>query len=131
MNSPPGFCLIINGVTKKKRLGICLDTAHTFAAGYDLSTKKGLDKTLNEFDRVIGIDRLHLLHLNDSRAPLASHTDRHWHIGEGHIGLDGFRLIVNHCLLKNLPGIMETPKKTEGDDRKNMQTIKKLVLEQQ
>lgn len=123
--------MIIKAVTKKKRLGICLDSAHAFAAGYDLSTKKGLEGTLNEFDRLIGIDRLQLLHLNDSRTPLGSHTDRHWHIGEGCIELDGFRLIVNHPLLKNLPGIMETPKKTEGDDRRNMQTIKKLVVGRQ
>lgn len=123
--------MIINAVTGKKRLGICLDSAHAFAAGYDLSTKKGLEGTLNEFDRLIGIDRLQLLHLNDSRTPLGSHTDRHWHIGEGYIELDGFRLIVNHPLLKNLPGIMETPKKTEGDDRRNMQTIKKLVVGRQ
>lgn len=118
---------IIDAVKKKDRLGICFDTAHAFEAGYDLSAQKGLEKTLNTFDRLIGYQRIHLLHLNDSKTPLGSHADRHWHIGQGYIGLEGFRLIINHPFLKNLPGVMETPKKSEADDRKNMKTIKKLV----
>jgi len=119
--------IILSGVENKKRIGICLDTAHAFQAGYDLSTRKGLDDTLSEFDRLIGIKNLHLLHLNDSKSPLASHSDRHWHIGKGHIGLEGFRNIVNHPLLNHLPGIMETPRKDLKDDLRNMKAMRSLT----
>ena len=118
---------ILSGVENKKRIGICLDTAHAFQAGYDISTRKGLDETLNEFDRLIGLKHLHLLHLNDSKVPLASHSDRHWHIGKGYIGLEGFRNIVNHPLLTHLPGIMETPRKHMKDDLRNMRVMRRLV----
>jgi len=86
-----------------------------------------LDETLNEFDRLIGLKHLHLLHLNDSKVPLASHSDRHWHIGKGYIGLEGFRNIVNHPLLTHLPGIMETPRKHMKDDLRNMRVMRRLV----
>ncbi|MEE8382631.1 MAG: deoxyribonuclease IV [Thermodesulfobacteriota bacterium] len=119
--------IILSGVENKKRIGICLDTAHAFQAGYDLSTRKGLDDTLSEFDRLIGIKNLHLLHLNDSKSPLASHSDRHWHIGKGHIGLEGFRNIVNHPLLNHLPGIMETPRKDLKDDLRNMKAMRSVI----
>jgi len=118
---------IFSGVESKGRIGICLDTAHAFQAGYNLSTKKGLDETLTEFDRLIGLKNLHLLHLNDSKTPLASHSDRHWHIGKGYIGLEGFRNIVNHPLLTHLPGIMETPRKHMKDDLRNMRVMRRLV----
>ena len=118
---------IIRGTTSKDRLGICLDTAHAFAAGYDVSHAAGLEKTLETLDRLIGINRLHLLHLNDSKSPLGSRVDRHWHIGRGHIGKEGFRCIVNHPALADLPGVMETPKKTDQDDHANMKTITGLV----
>jgi deoxyribonuclease-4 len=118
---------ILSGVEDKKRIGICLDTAHAFAAGYDLSTKSGLDETLNEFERLIGLKYLHLLHLNDAKTPLASHSDRHWHIGKGYIGLKGFKNIVNHPLLTHLPGIMETPRKDLKDDLRNMRVVRKLI----
>ncbi len=118
---------IIRAVKKRARLGMCLDTAHAFAAGYDIASKKGLDNTLNILDKTVGIKRLRLLHLNDSKTPLGSRADRHWHIGRGHIGLSGFRRIVNHPLLKNLAGIMETPKKTDADEIMNMETIRKLM----
>lgn len=117
---------VIAKVEEKGRVGICLDTAHAFEAGYDLSTAEGLDTTLDEFERLIGLGSLHLLHLNDSKTPLGSRKDRHWHIGEGHIGLAGFKLIVNHPHLHHLPGIMETPRKDDSDDFKNMLTIRKL-----
>jgi deoxyribonuclease-4 len=120
---------ILSGVENKERIGICLDTAHAFAAGYDLSNRKGLDETLSEFDRLIGLKHLHLLHLNDSKTPLASHSDRHWHIGKGHIGLEGFRNIVNHPLLNHLPGIMETPRKDPKDDLRNMEVLRNLITD--
>jgi deoxyribonuclease-4 len=118
---------IIRGVDQNERVGVCLDTAHAFGAGYDLSRKDGLERTLESFDRQVGLSRLHLLHLNDSKTPLGSGADRHWHIGEGHIGLNGFRSLVNHPLLSPLPGIMETPRKDTVEDVKNMRVIRSLV----
>jgi len=118
---------IIEGVHDHERMGVCLDTAHTFEAGYDLSSKDGIDRTLEKFDETIGLKRLHLLHLNDSKTPLGSRKDRHWHIGEGYIGLEGFRNLVNHPLLNHLPGIMETPRKDTVEDLRNMKVIRGLV----
>jgi deoxyribonuclease-4 len=118
---------IMDGVQEQKRMGICLDTAHSFEAGYDLSKKDGIERTLESFDQTIGLERLHLLHLNDSKTPLGSRKDRHWHIGEGYIGLKGFRYLINHPLLKHLPGIMETPRKDTVEDLKNMEVIRSLM----
>ena len=118
---------IIKGVQDRERMGVCLDTAHSFEAGYDLSTEDGLERTLENFDRTIGLKRLHLLHLNDSKTPLGSRRDRHWHIGEGQIGREGFRCLVNHPLLNHLPGIMETPRKDTVEDLRNMKVIRSLV----
>ena len=118
---------IIEGVHDRQRMGVCLDTAHSFEAGYDLSNKDGIERTLENFDQSIGLKRLHLLHLNDSKTPLGSRKDRHWHIGEGHIGLEGFKHLVNHPLLRHLPGIMETPRKDTIEDLKNMEVIRSLV----
>ncbi|MEO0072282.1 MAG: deoxyribonuclease IV [candidate division WOR-3 bacterium] len=119
--------MIFDQVREPDRLGVVLDTAHIFEAGYPIHTKDGLDKTLKEFDRLIGLKKLYLLHLNDSKTDLGSRIDRHWHIGEGKIGRDGFRIIINHPLLRHLPGIMETPRKTDNDDIKNMKVIRSLV----
>ena len=120
---------ILDRVDENNRVGICMDTAHAFAAGYDLSTERGVERTMEEFDEVIGVDRLKLLHLNDSKVPLGSRKDRHWHIGKGEIGLTGFRAIVNHPSLCYLPGIMETPRKSEKEDQLNMRTLKKLEFQ--
>ncbi len=121
------FQLIFEEVSQLERVGVCLDTAHLFEAGYDLSSAQGLGTTLQEFDRLVGLRKLCLLHLNDSKTPCGSKSDRHWHIGEGEIGLEGFRRIVNHPLLKDLPGIMETPRKSDADDLRNMEVIRGLV----
>lgn len=118
---------VMKRVEKKERIGICLDTAHAFGAGYDLSNQRGLDATLEELDRFVGLDKLFLLHLNDTEVPLGSRKDRHWHIGKGHIGLQGFRNIVNDPRLSDLPGIMETPRKNDNMDLKNMSVIRSLV----
>ena len=118
---------IIEGVHDHQRMGVCLDTAHSFEAGYDLSNKDGIERTLENFDQTIGLKRLYLLHLNDSKTPLGSRKDRHWHIGGGYIGLEGFRTLVNHPLLRHLPGIMETPRKDTVEDLKNMEVIRSLV----
>ncbi len=118
---------IIDGVLDHERVGVCLDTAHSFEAGYDLSNKDGIERTLEDFDQTLGLKRLHLLHLNDSKTPLGSRRDRHWHIGEGHIGREGFRCLVNHPFLRHLPGIMETPRQDTVEDLKNMKVIRSLV----
>jgi deoxyribonuclease-4 len=118
---------IIERVSDHERVGVCLDTAHSFEAGYDLSNKDGIERTLEAFDQTLGLKRLHLLHLNDSKTPLGSRRDRHWHIGEGHIGREGFRCLVNHPSLIHLPGIMETPRKDTVEDLKNMEVIRSLV----
>ncbi|NIS59284.1 MAG: deoxyribonuclease IV [Proteobacteria bacterium] len=118
---------IIQAIDERGRIGVCLDTAHAFGAGYDLSTSKGLERTLAEFDEEIGLEKLHLVHLNDTRSPLGGHVDRHWHIGQGNIGLEGFTNIVNHPLLVHLPGIMETPRKDDVEDLRNMEVIRGLA----
>jgi len=118
---------IMAGVHEKERMAVCLDTAHSFEAGYDLSNKDGIERTLESFDQTISLKRLHLLHLNDSKTPLGSRKDRHWHIGEGYIGVEGFRYLINHPLLRHLPGIMETPRKDTVEDLKNMKIIRSLV----
>jgi len=118
---------ISDQVEDKNRIGVCLDTAHAFEAGYDLSRAKGFEETIDDFDRLIGLEKLCLIHLNDSKTPLGSRVDRHWHIGEGHIGLEGFRRIVNHCQLSHLPAIMETPRQDDRDDFKNMSVIRGLI----
>jgi deoxyribonuclease-4 len=118
---------ILDGVSQTEKIGVVLDTAHSFEAGYDLSKEDGIEKTLKDFDRTIGLKRLHLLHLNDSKTPFGSRKDRHWHIGEGYIGREGFRSLINHPLLRHLPGIMETPRKDTVEDLKNMKVIRSLI----
>lgn len=101
---------IIDGVADPKRLEVCLDTAHAFAAGYDLSLPKGAEKTFAEFDSIIGISRLSVLHINDSKSALGSRVDRHDNLGKGRIGLDTFRWIMRSKELALIPKILETPK---------------------
>lgn len=118
---------IIDRVDDKSRIGVCFDTAHAFEAGYDLSNKDAVYKTVDEFDRIIGLDKLYVVHLNDSKTPLGSRVDRHWHIGEGYIGREGFYHIIHHPHISKLPGIMETPRKKPEDDKKNMRVIRELL----
>ncbi len=110
-----------------QRLGVCFDTCHVFAAGYDISTTTGVRKTLAEFDRVIGLQHLHALHLNDATKPCGSRVDRHTHIGEGYIGEDGFRALLRTARLRGLPMILETPK-GDGDaaDLTNLTRLRQL-----
>ena len=118
---------IIERVEENERVGICLDTAHSFEAGYDLSNKDGIERTLETLDHTVGLKRLHLFHLNDSKTPLGSRKDRHWHIGEGHIGLKGFRYLINHPAVRHLPGIMETPRTDTVEDLRNMKVVRGLI----
>lgn len=98
---------LLSRIVRQERLGVCLDTCHVFAAGYDV--RNDLDGVLEKFDRVIGLDRLYALHLNDSLFPLGSGKDRHARIGEGYIGLDAMRRIAHHEAFRSLPMILETP----------------------
>ena len=103
---------IIDNVQLKKKMGICLDTCHVFDGGYDI--KDNLEAVLEEFDKVIGIDRLKAIHINDSKNPIESHKDRHEKIGEGYIGIEAFERIVTHPILKDLPFYLETPNELDG-----------------
>ena len=103
---------IIDGVELKDKIGVCLDTCHIFDAGYDIVNR--LDDVLNEFDRVIGLERLKAIHLNDSMNYLGCHKDRHQKIGEGGIGLEAFERIINNAHLKSLPFFLETPNDIDG-----------------
>lgn len=117
---------IIRGIRQRSRIGITLDTAHAFEAGYDLRSRSAVDRTLKEFDRVVGMEKIHLVHFNDSRTGLGSRHDRHWHIGKGEIG-KGMRHIANHPRLDGKPFIMETPRLDQKDDIMNMAAARELV----
>jgi deoxyribonuclease-4 len=108
------------------KIGFCIDTCHCIASGYDLSTAAGLKKTVAEMDRVLGIDNVPVIHTNDSKTPLNSHVDRHEHIGHGFIGEEGFRRILRHPKLRGKAFILETPYDEEGDDARNLETLKRL-----
>jgi deoxyribonuclease-4 len=119
---------IIELVKENQRMGVCYDTCHTFAAGYDIRTKKTYQDTFKEFDKVIGLWRLKVIHLNDAVKDLGSRVDRHTHIGEGKIGLEGFRLLMNDKRWEKIPKILETPK--EGGtarDIENLSVLRSLV----
>ncbi|MBE9471087.1 MAG: deoxyribonuclease IV, partial [Chloroflexi bacterium] len=111
-----------------ERMGVCLDTCHVFAAGYELRTPEGYAATMETFDRIVGLERLLALHLNDSKGDLGNRKDRHEHIGKGHIGLEGFRHVLNDSRLANLPGLLETPKSDDlHEDRENLVVLRSLV----
>jgi deoxyribonuclease-4 len=107
-------------------VGFCLDTCHLLASGYDVATAAGLKKTVAEIDRVLGLEHVRVMHANDSKTPLGSHVDRHENIGQGYIGLDGFRRILNHPGLRSKAFILETPVDKDGDDQRNLDTLKSL-----
>ena len=107
----------------KNSLGVCFDTAHAFASGYDLRNKKAVKKTFNDFDKIIGLERLELIHCNDSVSDFNSHIDRHENIGYGKIGTEGFEAIISESRLKNLDFIIETP---SIRDRNDLEILKKI-----
>jgi deoxyribonuclease IV len=107
-------------------IGFCLDTCHLIASGYDLATPEGFKKTVAEADRILGLDNVPVFHANDSKGALGSHVDRHASIGGGYIGLDGFRRILTHPRLRSKAFILETPVEKDGDDRRNIETLKRL-----
>jgi deoxyribonuclease-4 len=120
---------VLSRIKDSSRIGICYDTCHGFAAGYDVRTKRDVDALAKKIDTLIGLKRLKGMHLNDCLRDFDSRVDRHWHIGEGKVGLDGFKALLNHPAFKHVPKIMETPKDTEEDDPRNMRTVRSLVKE--
>jgi len=128
---------IIAMMNGHRRVGVCLDTCHLLAAGYDISSPEGYADTFTQFGRLVGFDRLKVLHLNDSKKALGSHVDRHEHIGQGFVGIDAFRRLVNDQRFCGLPMLLETPK-TEGRppgvvavdplDERNLNTLRGLIV---
>ena len=119
---------IIADVREPERLCVCLDTAHIFAAGYEITSENSTRAVFREFDRIVGLDHLAALHLNDSKAACGSRVDRHEHIGKGQIGLEAFRFIMNDRRFRKLPKVLETPKGKElKEDVVNMRTLRSLV----
>ena len=119
---------IIENVREPERLRVCLDTAHLFAAGYDISSESGVRKIFCEFDRVIGRDRLVAIHVNDSKTPCGSRVDRHEHIGKGRIGLDVFRFIMRSPRFRKIPKVLETPKSKDlAEDVINLNTLRRFA----
>jgi len=117
---------IIDNLKHPDLVGVCFDTAHAYAAGYDLRTRRAVEKTIHKLDRIIGFERLKLVHLNDSRGGLGSHIDRHEHIGLGNIGEDGFRAILK-SRLSRLPLILETPIDERRSDLENLLKVLELA----
>lgn len=120
---------LISLVEDKKRVGVCIDTCHIFAAGYDIRTKETYDISMSEFDRTIGFDKLHAIHFNDAKKPLNSHVDRHEHIGKGEIGKAAFGFFMNDERLSEIPKVLETPKGDDGYkmDIVNLKTLRSLI----
>jgi deoxyribonuclease IV len=128
---------IIERLGGSPRVGVCLDTCHLLTAGYDLCSDEGYRRTFEEFDRIVGLDRLKLFHLNDSKKPCGSRVDRHEHIGKGCLGLEPFRKLLNDRRFKTLPMLLETPKletpesrrRSDADpwDARNLRTLRRLL----
>lgn len=123
------LAMIIDQVDDKDRMGVCFDTCHVFAAGYEIRNEADYKKTMQSFDEVIGLERLKAFHLNDSQNALGTRKDRHADIGDGEIGLDAFGFIVNDKRFANVPGLLETPKDSDddGSDMRNIATLTGLI----
>lgn len=122
---------VMDKIENRDSVGICLDTCHIFAAGYDIRTAASYRKTIDNFDKIIGFQHLFLIHLNDSRKDIGSRVDRHEHIGKGFIGLKAFELFMNDKRFKDIPKIIETPKQKKGKDwdKENLERLRTLVKE--
>jgi len=117
---------IIDKSRHPKRLGICLDSCHLYAAGYDLHTSKSVKATMERFGEIVGVEELKVIHLNDSKNGLGSGLDRHEHIGMGYIGEEGFRALLHHPTVRELPLILETPIDERRDDQENLKMTREL-----
>jgi deoxyribonuclease-4 len=121
---------IINAVDDRSRVGICIDTCHVFAAGYDIRSRDGWERLVDEVERYVGIENVGAFHLNDSKKPLGSRVDRHQHIGQGLIGAEAFAHVLNDPRFRRIPKVLETPKDVEHEsDRKNLATLRALLCE--
>jgi len=119
---------IINLVDERRRVGVCFDTCHVFASGYDLRSSDAYERTVEQLDESFGVRNVGLFHLNDSKKPLGSRVDRHEHIGDGQLGLEAFRLLLNDPRFRGIPKLLETPKKIEHEsDRRNLSTLRSLL----
>jgi len=118
---------IIAGAEKDLPVGACIDTAHSFAAGYAIHTEEGLAAAVKQIDATVGLNKVRVIHANDSKSAFGAHTDRHEHIGKGQIGAAGFTRIVRHPKLQGIPFICETPVDKPGDDRRNLRMMRKLA----
>lgn len=121
--------IIIQEVPVGSQLGVCFDSCHAFAAGYDLRNKEKTNQLVREIERTVGLNRLALLHINDAAGELGSHFDRHDHIGQGKIGLAGFKNLLAHPSLRGIPLILETPQKNRNDDLRNLKKIRQILKE--
>ncbi|HET7711686.1 MAG TPA: deoxyribonuclease IV [Thermoanaerobaculia bacterium] len=121
---------VLQLVDDRRRVGICVDTCHIFASGYDIRLRDGYERTIEELDKHVGIDQVGAFHLNDSRKGLGSRVDRHQHIGEGEIGLEAFRMLLNDPRFRRTPKLLETPKTVETEsDRKNIAVLRSLLAQ--
>ena len=118
---------IVAGAGNDLPMGACIDTAHCFEAGYAIHTPRGLTEAIKQLAATVGLDKVRVIHANDSKTPFNSHADRHEHIGIGHIGKEAFGRIVRHPKLKRIPFICETPIDRPGDDKRNLRTMRKLA----
>jgi deoxyribonuclease-4 len=122
------IAFILSASRYGKTMGVCFDTSHAFAAGYDIAAQSAYRDTMKRFDEIIGLERLKFFHVNDSKKGLGSRVDRHEHIGKGEIGLEGFRLLLNDPRFKNHPMVLETPKgKDLAEDRENLAVLQSLM----
>ncbi|MFX0174297.1 MAG: deoxyribonuclease IV [Candidatus Hodarchaeota archaeon] len=119
---------ILGKVQQEQFIGMCLDTAHTYSTGYDISAPEGLNETIDLIDTLLGKNKLKLFHLNDSKGKLGSGIDHHEHIGKGYIGIDCFRELMQNPRFKKMPMILETPKENASSDQKNLEVLRKLRL---
>ncbi len=117
---------IIDGIRPDNRVGICFDTCHAFAGGYDISSKEGVARTINLLDEIIGLEKVKAVHVNDSKGPLGSGLDRHEHIGMGYIGEKGFRELFAYKHFRNLPLVLETPVDSRQDNAGNIAKLKQI-----
>lgn len=121
---------ILDLLDSREKMGICVDTCHIFAAGYDIRTREGYDRTFQEFDQKIGLEWIKAFHLNDSKKDYLSRVDRHEHIGKGYLGIEAFRFLMNDCRFEKIPMVLETPKgDTDKEDKENLSLLRQLSLE--
>jgi len=118
---------MIGKLDHPERIGVCLDTAHTFESGYDVKSKAGFENTLKKIDKLIGLDKIKVVHFNDSLSEFGSRVDRHQHIGKGNIGLSAMKRIINAPKLRSAAFILETPKDSDRDDKRNLAIVKRMI----